>query len=251
MSIDRYTICIGGLEAEVVVSPIRNLHIGVYPPNGRVRVAAPTQMTKAAVHGALALRLPWIRKQISQFERQPRESSREFITGESHWFKGRRYRLRTIGHHASSDVKVSGHHIDVMVRGSVTRPKVAAAMERWRRTELAQRACPVIAMWAQKIGLTAPSVKIKRMQTRWGTCSAHNNTIYLNIALSRLSQSCLEYISLHELIHLVVPNHGEEFVAMMDLHMPQWRAVRMEMNELPYAGMARLSRSSCVLGRTN
>ncbi|MGW9821386.1 putative metal-dependent hydrolase [Methylorubrum extorquens] len=235
MSTERYTLKVGDLDAEIVLKPIRNLHIGVYPPDGRVRVAAPASMTRAAVQGALALRLVWIRHRIMEFQRQQRETPREYRAGESHWHMGRRYRLRAVGHGRSNAVATRGHYIEVTVRGSPSSRKVASAIEQWRRVDLAERAKPIIAYWAHRLGTDVPDVGIKRMSTRWGTCSIQSKRVWLNLALSRLPPSCLNYVSLHEVAHLLVPNHSADFLALLDAHMPDWRAAKAMLSELPYS----------------
>jgi hypothetical protein len=235
MSIERYRLTIGELDAEVVVKPIQNLHIGVYPPDGRVRIAAPARMTRDAVHGALALRMIWIRRRVEEFRRQQRETRREYRTGESHWHMGRRYRLRVIGNGRGHAVVTQGHFIEVTVRGSPTSAKVASAMERWRRADLAARAIPLVKNWADKLGADVPSVGIKRMHTRWGTCSTRSKRIWLNLALSRLPPQCLAYVSLHEVAHLIISNHGPGFVQLIETRMPDWRAAKAMLSDIPYA----------------
>jgi predicted metal-dependent hydrolase len=235
MSTEHYTMKVGDLQAEVVFKPIRNLHIGVYPPDGRVRVAAPVQMTRDAVHGALALRLVWIKRRIDEFQRQQRESPREYRMGESHWHMGRRYRLRILGHGRSNAVQINGHYLAVTVRGSPTPQKIASAIDRWRRTDLKERVVPVVSDWTQRLGLTAPpSVGVKSMSTRWGTCSVAARRVWFNLALSRLPANCLAYVALHEVAHLVVSDHSADFITLLDTHMPDWRAAKAMLSELPY-----------------
>lgn len=235
MNTERYHLTVGDLEAEVVVKPIRNLHIGVYPPDGRIRVAAPVQMSRDAVHGALALRMVWIRRRVDEFRRQARETPREYRSGESHWHMGRRYRLRVIGAGRANAVETRGHFLDVTVRGAPTPKKVAAAVVTWRRRDLAARAGPIIETWAGRLGVASPTVGIKQMSTRWGTCAISSNRIWLNLALSRLPPSCLSYVALHEVAHLLVPNHSSDFINILDLHMPDWRAAKEMLSDLPYS----------------
>ncbi len=236
MNTEHYILKVGDLHAEVVLKPIRNLHIGVYPPDGRVRVAAPVQMTRDAVHGALALRLVWIKRRIDEFQQQQRESPREYRVGESHWHMGRRYRLRIVGHGRSNAVQVKGHYLDVTVRGSPTPRKVASALDRWRRDDLKGRVAPIVEDWARRLGLVAtPLVGVKTMSTRWGTCSVAARRVWFNLALSRLPANCVTYVALHEVAHLVVPNHGADFLALLDTHMPDWRAAKAMLSELPYS----------------
>jgi len=235
MNTESYTLKVGDLDAEVVHKAIRNLHIGVYPPEGRVRVAAPAHMTRDAVHGALALRMVWIRRRVEEFRQQQRETPREYRAGESHWHMGRRYRLRVHGHGRSHAVDIRGHHLEVTVRGTPDSAKVASAIERWRRDDLAARARPIVNTWADRLLVDAPEVAVKRMTTRWGTCSVRSKRVWLNLALSRLPPSCLSYVALHEVAHLRVPNHGAEFIALIEAQMPGWRAAKALLSVLPYS----------------
>ena len=235
MIIDRYTLPVGSIVAHVQVKDIRNLHIGVYPPEGRVRVAAPAAMDRAAVHGALVVRLPWIKRQIVAFARQPREGPREYRAGESHWFMGRRYRLRIEGRQATSGVTIQGSYLDVAVRGEAGADKVARCLDRWRRFELAGRTAPLVVRWADILGVECPEVGIKRMHTRWGSCSTANGCIWLNLALSRTPVKCLEYVVVHELVHFFVRAHDQRFTELLDRNLPDWRSARAMLAELPYS----------------
>ena len=235
MNTERYRLTVGDLDAEVVVKPIRNLHIGVYPPDGRIRVAAPVRMSRNAVHSALALRMVWIRRRVDEFRHQGRETPREYRNGESHWHMGRRYRLRVIGAGRANAVETRGHFLEVTVRGAPTPKKVGNAIETWRRRDLSERAAPVVDSWAMRLGVVRPHVGIKRMTTRWGTCSVSSNRIWLNLALSRLAPNCLSYVALHEVAHLLVPNHSNNFIDILDSQMPNWRAARAMLSDLPYS----------------
>ena len=239
MIIDRFELPVGSIVADVTVKDIRNLHIGVYPPEGRVRVAAPMAMDRAAIHGALVIRLPWIKRQMLAFERQPREGPREYRAGESHWFMGRRYRLRIAKHHRISAVSVRGTHLEVAVRGEDDPKKVARCLERWRREQLRIRAEPLVERWSGILGVENPDIGIKRMYTRWGSCVAHASRIWLNLALSRTPLKCLEYVIVHELLHFLVRAHDNNFTAILDRHLPDWRGSRAMLSELPYATLER------------
>jgi predicted metal-dependent hydrolase len=235
MIIDRYFLPVGSIIADVTVKDIRNLHIGVYPPEGRVRVAAPAAMNRAAVHGALVVRLPWIKRQIVAFAHQPREGPREYRAGESHWFMGRRYRLRIAKNHRNSAVEVRGTYLDVAVRGDYTPKKVARSLERWRREQLRGRAQRLVEHWSGILGVDVAKVGIKRMHTRWGSCAAPAKRIWLNLALSRTPLKCLEYVVVHELVHFLVRAHDSNFTDILDRHLPDWRGSRAMLSELPYA----------------
>lgn len=233
MAIERFQLPVGGIVADVAIKNIRNLHIGVYPPDGTVRVAAPAVMDRAAIHNAVVLRLPWIKRQVRAFESQPRESSRTYRAGESHWFLGRRYRLRITGHSRRSSVTPRGNFLDVEVRGEVDPMKTARTLLRWYRWELRERAEILVTQWAQILSLDPPTLSIRIMSTRWGSCASSSKRIWLNLALSRVPPKCIEYVVVHELLHFLVRAHNAEFVALLDRHLPDWRASRAQLASLP------------------
>jgi predicted metal-dependent hydrolase len=234
MTIERFQLPVGEIVADVIRKDIRNLHIGVYPPEGAVRVAAPAVMDRAAIHNAVVQRLPWIKRQVQAFEGQPREGRRTFLAGETHWFMGRRYRLGVAGHKRASKVAVQGGYLNVQVRGEVEEKKVERCLDRWRRAELTARVRPLVEAWSHKLGVQPPQIGIRRMYTRWGSCSQIAPRIWLNLALSRTPVRCIEYVVVHELAHLLVPNHDVNFTTLMDRHLPDWRASRVLLAELPY-----------------
>jgi predicted metal-dependent hydrolase len=221
---------VGGLTVDVIRKPIRNLHLGVYPPNGRVRVAAPLAISDDAVRLAVVNKLGWIRRQRAKFKDQPRESRRELVGGESHYFLGRRYRLQVMEHVGPGSVELHGKTaLHLYVRpGSdvVTRDKV---LQRWYREQLKKLVPRLIAKWQPAIGVRAAEWRIKRMRTKWGACSIEARRIWLNSELAKKPPRCLEYIIVHELVHLLEPHHGERFTALMDRYMPNWPAIRAQL----------------------
>jgi predicted metal-dependent hydrolase len=235
MIIDRYALPVGSIVADVTIKDIRNLHIGVYPPDGIVRVAAPPAMDRAAIHSALVLRLSWIKRRIRAFETQRRESPREFVAGESHWIMGRRYRLRVTGRRPRTLVRIDGDHLHVEVRGLNGAAAVGRAIDRWRRAELAARAAPLVEHWAARLDVALPAVGIKRMNTRWGSCVRENGRIWLNLALSRTSAACLEYVIVHELAHLRFRAHDARFTTLVADCLPDWRRSKALLSEVPYS----------------
>lgn len=225
---------VGGLTVEVVRKPIKNLHLGVYPPEGRVRVAAPTAVSDDAVRLAVVGKLAWIKRERAKFKSQARESHRELVTGESHYFLGHRYRMRVIEHPAPGKVVLRGKTaLDLYVRAGSDAAARDRVLQRWYRQQLQGVVPRLLAKWEKIIGVTASEWRIKRMRTKWGACSIDARRIWLNSELAKKPPRCLEYIIVHELVHLIERHHGERFTALMDRYMPNWEAIRAQLASAP------------------
>lgn len=227
---------VAGLTINVVRKDIKNLHLGVYPPEGRVRVAAPLVISDEAVRLAVIDKLAWIKLQRSKFEQQPRQSEREMAVGESHYVFGRRYRLRV--HEAEGTQRVAMRGIaslDLFVRRGASQAQRATLLDRWYREQLKALVAPMITAWQAKLGVRASAWGVKRMKTKWGSCTPANRRIWLNSELAKKPAECIEYIVVHELLHLAVPSHGGEFIALMDRHVPQWQKLQKRLNAQPLA----------------
>jgi predicted metal-dependent hydrolase len=227
---------VGGIRIDVVRKPIKNLHLGVYPPNGRVRVAAPATMTDDAVRLAVISRLPWIKRQRAKFGAQARQSERNYVSGESHYFLGRRYRLNVIEGAGRGRVQIrNGNALDLFVSNGADQQMRARVFQRWLRGQLRSRAAPLIEKWAAAMAVPHPLLGIKRMKTKWGSCNSGARRIWLNLELIKKPPQCLEYAIIHELSHFLVRHHDERFVALMESLLPQWRLIRDELNAEPLA----------------
>jgi predicted metal-dependent hydrolase len=225
---------VGGLKVEVVRKPIKNLHLGVYPPHGRVRVAAPLNLSDDAVRLAIVTRMGWIRRQRAKFDAQPRQSERAYVSGESHYFLGQRYRLNLIEGAQAGHVSVkNSSRLDLHVRNGsdvAIREKVFLG---WYRAELRSLIAPLIEKWSELMDLPQPVWGVKRMKTKWGSCNIEAQRIWLNLELVKKQPGCLEYVVVHELTHLFERHHNDRFVAIMDRVLPTWRALRDELNSAP------------------
>ena len=231
MITDRRNIDVCGIAVEVVRKNIKNLYVGVYPPNGRVRVSAPLRIDKDTIRMAVISRLGWIRRKQEDFIRRERSSQREFITGESHYFEGRPYRLDVIEQNAPPVVRLLDNSTIVLgVRRDADRNRRADVLQRWYRDQLRERLPAVVDKWERKIGVRVSEVRIRKMKTRWGTCNRRAKRIWLNLELMKKPASCLEYVVVHELVHLIERRHNNRFHGLMDKHMPQWREHRDELN---------------------
>ena len=236
MTTRHRSIDIRGICVEIVRKDIRNLHLGVYPPGGRVRVAVPLRLNDDAVRMAVISRLGWIQRRRAEFEQQDRQSQRELVTGESHYFSGRRYRLNLIENDGPCSVRVSSSTtMELRVRPGTDRKKREAALQRWYRELLREQLPPLLARWAPRVGVTVSELRIRKMKTRWGSCSAKARRIWLNLELAKKPAACLEYILVHEMVHLLERRHNERFRELMDAAMPQWRLCREQLNRAPLA----------------
>lgn len=233
---EGHRIDIGGIPVEVVRKDIKNLHVGVYPPGGRVRVAAPLRLDDEAVRLAVISRMGWIRRKRLEFEQQDRQSQREFVTGESHYFRGRRYRLKVIEHDGRPAVHLLNNTTLVLrIRPGDNRDAREAILHRWYRRQLREQLPPLLAKWEGKIGVKVAEVRIKKMKTRWGSCNAGDRRIWINLELAKKPTMCLAYILVHEMVHLIEPSHNDRFRDLMDTFMPQWRLHRDALNRAPLA----------------
>jgi hypothetical protein len=236
MTTDPEVTTVRGVRVSVVRKEIKNLHLGVYPPDGHVRIAVPLAVSDAAVRAAIAGKLPWIRRRQASFERQARESRREMVNGESHWYLGRRYRLRVTEVPGRPGVRlVNRSTIELRCRpGSETRER-AAVLECWYRDRLRELAGPMLDTWAPVVGVEVADWRIKRMKTKWGSCNARDHRVWLNLDLVKKPSPCVEYIVVHELAHLVERGHNRRFQSLLDEHLPRWRFLRAELGVLPLA----------------
>lgn len=234
MSTEARQINVGGIQVAIVRKQIKNLHLGVYPPQGRVRVAVPLTVDDEAVRLAVIDKLGWIKRQRKRFVGQSRQSPREMVSGESHYFLGKRYRLRVTPHNGSGRVVMRGTaSIDLFVRPGTTAEQRERVLQGWYRERLKELIPPLIAKWQPVLAVAVADWGIKRMKTKWGSCSTNAGRIWLNLELAKKPAACTEYIVVHEMVHLMERRHNERFTALMDRAMPHWRLHRDELNRLP------------------
>jgi len=219
---------------EIVRKDIKNLHVGVYPPKGRVRVAAPLRLSDEAIRLAIISRLGWIRRQQESFKQQDRQSPREMVTGESHYYRGRRYRLNVIEHDGPAQIRLRNNTtMELLVRPGTNRDARETLLHRWYRLRLREQVPALIAKWEPRIGVDVAEWRVKKMKTRWGTCNIEARRIWLNLELVKKPPSCLEYILVHEMIHFLERHHNDSFREYLDRFMPQWRLRSEELNRAP------------------
>jgi hypothetical protein len=233
---ERRRIEVRGVPIEVVRKEIRNLHIGVYPPAGRVRVAAPRRLTDDAIRLAVVTRLGWIRRQQAGMAKQVRQSERELVSGESHYFGGQRYRLRVIEQGGPPSVSLSNNTtMTLRIRPRAGRDARDAVLQRWYRAQLRTKLPTLVAKWEPRVGVAVEELRIRNMKTRWGSANAAAGRIWLNLELVKKPAACLEYVLVHEMVHLLERHHNERFRQLMDSAMQSWRLRRDELNRAPLA----------------
>jgi len=207
----------------------------VLPPDGRVRVSAPESMTETAIRMAVISRIPWIKKQQSDFAKQPRQSDREMVSGECHYLWGRRYRLNVVERAGKHEIKLGRGRLHLYVNPATTLENKALVLSSYYRDELKARIAELLPIWEDKIGVIAADWGVKKMKTKWGSCNIQAKRIWLNLELAKKPPECLEYILVHELVHLLERNHNERFKGYMDKLLPDWRERRDLLNRMPLA----------------
>lgn len=226
---------IGGVDVEIVRKKIKNLHIGCYPPEGRVRVAAPDHVSAEAIRLAVLTRMPWIRRKQAQFANQERQPTRRYISGETHFLFGRPLRLE-VQHWDKQVHRIVRQGNDKLRLSAPVGSEVEQRcrwMERWLKAELRKLAAPRIAYWSARLGVQPQKWGIRPMKTKWGSCNPDKGIVWLNSELAKKPERTIEYVIVHELAHLVSPKHDNRFTAVLDREIPQWRQTRKELNALP------------------
>lgn len=236
MSTEARELNVGGLRVEVLRKDIKHLHLGVYPPSGRVRVSAPLRTKEDAIRLAVVTRLPWIRKRQRALREQPRQSARDFVTGETHYYRGRAYRLIVVEADGPPSVRLRpNRRLELRVRPGASRRQREAALTRWYRERLREQLEPLVQKLQEKVGVEADEWRIKRMRTRWGACTQQARRIWINLELAKKPPRCLEFIVAHEIVHLIERRHNERFLALMSEAMPDWQSRRTALNQSPLA----------------
>jgi predicted metal-dependent hydrolase len=226
-------IQLGEIDVEVVKKDIRNVHLSVYPPAGKVRIAVPLRMDLETVRLFAIAKLGWIRQQQRKIREQEREAPREYLEQESHYVWGKRYLLKVIQKDAAPQVELKHSQLVLQVRPATAEDRKQAILEEWYRAQLKAAIPPLIAKWEPLIGVKVARFFVQRMKTKWGSCSPGAANIRLNTDLARKPRECLEYIVVHEMAHLLEPTHNSRFMTLMDLFMPTWRFHRAVLNRLP------------------
>lgn len=228
-------LTVRGIEVDVVHKDIKHLHIGVYPPAGRVRVAAPTRLDDDQIRLALVQRLSWIRRQRNEMQKAERQTIREMVSGETHYVWGIRKRLSVVERPGQAHVEIDGDRLMLFVARERTQDQRRRYLDRWYREQLRSAVPSLVAKWESQLGVVVPEWTIRKMKTKWGSCNRETRRLWFNLELAKKHPKCLEYIVLHEMMHYFERNHSDAFTKLMDQHLPDWRMRRDELNGAPLA----------------
>lgn len=227
------TIELSGITIDVVKKDIKNVHLSVYPPVGRVRISAPMRMSLETIRLFAISKLGWIKKQQKKLREQERETPREYLDRESHYLWGKRYLLKTIEEDAVPNVQIRHGTLLLRVRPGSNDATKEAIVASWYRQLLKTAVPPLIESWEHRLSVAVDRFYIRQMKTKWGSCNTKARTIRLNTELAKKPRECLEYVVLHEMLHLIEPTHNARFIDLLDRLMPQWKHCRDMLNRLP------------------
>jgi len=226
-------ITLGDIAVDVVLKDIKNVHLGVYPPTGRVRISAPKRMSLETIRVFAISKLGWIKQQQQKLRGQERETPREYLDRESEFVWGKRYLLKVVEENVSPKVELKHSKMILRIAPGMTGETRRAIVARWYREQVKAAVPDLIAKLGPKIGVRVERVFVQEMKTKWGSCNPVTRSIRLNTELAKKPRECLEYIISHEMLHVLEPKHNARFISLMDRLMPQWRASREQLNQLP------------------
>ena len=222
---------VSGITFEVQKKDIKNLHLSVLPPDGAVRVSAPSHLSDESIRMFVRTKIGWIRKQQQQFAEQRRQTERQYVSGETFYVWGKQFFLQVTYSYKGNSLKLSGDKAILTVRKESTAEQRGNFVNEWYRDLLKAEITKRLPIWEERTGLYCSSWQTKYMTTRWGTCNHESGKIWINLQMAKKPLECLDYILLHELTHLKYHNHGQDFLAFMDSHMPYWRDTRKLLND--------------------
>lgn len=234
MSIKQEKISFANVEIDVIRKDIKNIHLSVYPPHGAIKLSSPLKTDEEVLRLFAISKLGWIKKNVKNFKEQARETKRDYVSGESHYFKGKRYIMTVKNHSGYNKVELKGaNKIQLWVKPNATVDEKSRIIKEWYRKQLKSQIPQLLEKWEKIISVQSNDWGVKQMQTKWGSCNVDAKRIWLNLELAKKPTICLEYILVHELVHLHEKNHNARFIYLMNKFMPKWRMHRDELNSLP------------------
>lgn len=240
-------ILVGGIDIQVSKKKIKNMYIRVLPPDGIVHIAVPEDTSDDALRMFAVSRIAWVKRQKQKFADQARQTKRQYVSGESYYVWGRRYRLEVVYSAVRNAVYISGNKLVLQVRKESTDKQRENTLNEWYRDQLKLAIPPVLEKCEKIVGVRATEWLVKNMRTKWGSCIPEHKRIWLNLQLAKKSPECLEYVITHELVHMLERNHSERFREYMDKFYPTWRTVKEDLNSQPLDYMAELQMSDTKL----
>ena len=236
MSTREEQIQVLDLTIDVVKKDIKNMHLAVYPPTGRIRIASPKDIKDEAIRLFAIGKIRWIKKHQKNFYEQLREAPREYITGESHYFDGKRYLLKVIERNGKHELKIKNKtYLELYISPNASIEAKEKIFNEWYRAHLKDILPKLIMSWEEKIDVQCKAWDIKKMRTKWGSCNIEKRKILLNLELAKKPRQCLEYVIAHELMHFHERHHNDNFKRLLDKYMPNWKTLKRELNDLPVA----------------
>lgn len=210
------------MNIEIIRKRIKNLYLNI-TPQGRIRISAPIRMPLSDIYAFIELKSSWIKKQHGKFLKQEQAPEKNYSDDELHYFSGKPYKLKIIAHTAKPIIHLTEEYLLLHIHPHADSLKKQATLEKWYSEQLKIKAHELIRYWEVKMRVLVKQVKIRKMKTRWGSCSPHSQSIRINLELAKRSIECLEYIIVHELTHLLEPSHNKRFVRLMDTFLPDWK----------------------------
>jgi predicted metal-dependent hydrolase len=228
-------LVLGNIDVDVILKDIKNVHLSVHPPHGRVRIAAPSRMKLDNIRLYAISKLDWIKTQQKQLREQKRETPREYLERESHYVWGKRYLLKVIEHDAPPAIELKHRNLIIRVRPATNQEKREQLLDDWYREQVKHETGLLIEKWRPILKVKVEGYYVQRMKTRWGSCNTNARTIRINSELGKKEPDCLEYIVVHEMVHLLERSHNDRFRRLMDKFYPKWSHVRIQLNLSPLA----------------
>jgi predicted metal-dependent hydrolase len=233
VNIETQQIELGNIIADVELKDIKNIHLSVYPPVGKVRISAPAHFDLETIRMFAISKLSWIKQQQEKIRNQQREAPRAYVSRETHFVFGKRYLLKVVKTEGKQQVTIKYDKLILLAHPNATVDQKHVIIQEWYRDQLKKLVPKYIAKWEEIMNVQVSEFGIKKMKTKWGTCNREAQRIWINLELAKKPQECLEYIVIHEMVHLIERTHNNNFVAHMDKFLPHWRHLKEELNRLP------------------
>jgi len=227
-------ITINNIIIDIVRKDIKNIHLAVYPPTGRVRIAVPLKVSEDTIRLFAISKLSWIKRNQRKFEGQVRIPQREYKQRESHYFQGRRYLMTIVETEGTPKVVLKNKKfIELHIKPNIETIKIHEIITEWYRTQLKKQIPAIIDKWEEVLNVKVDDWQVKQMKTKWGSCNIEKKRIWINLELAKKPEYCLEYVIVHEMIHLLERHHNDRFLHYLNIYLPNWQKLKMELNKLP------------------